>query len=70
LSSREWIGGAFLRTRSSWEGHGLQQDQDVPPAKSAAGMVVFGLAAGLWARRSGILHARERQPEKRGRTRY
>jgi hypothetical protein len=39
---------------------GLQQDQDVPSATSAAG-VVFGLAAGLWAARAaGIRDARKR----------
>jgi hypothetical protein len=46
-------------------GLGLQQDQDVPSAASAAGLVVFGLAAGLWARRSGILNARKRQSGSR-----
>ncbi|MFI5259425.1 MAG: MBG domain-containing protein, partial [Candidatus Limnocylindrales bacterium] len=47
-------------------GPGLQQDQDVPSATSAAGLVVFGLAAGLWAARGpGILNARKRQSGSR-----
>jgi hypothetical protein len=44
---------------------GLQQDQDAPSATSAVGLVVFGLAAGAWARRSGILNARKRQRKSR-----
>jgi Bacterial Ig-like domain (group 3)/MBG domain (YGX type) len=43
-------------------GSGLQQVEDVPSASSAMGLMVFGLAAGLWARRSGILNARKRRP--------
>ena len=46
-------------------GSGLQQVEDVPSAKSAMGLMVFGLAAGLWARRSEILNARKRQPGNR-----
>jgi hypothetical protein len=42
-------------------GPGLQLEQDVPSAKSAAGLVVFGLAAGLWAAcGTGIQDARKR----------
>ncbi len=40
----------------------LPQDWDVSSAKLAAGPVVLGLVAGLWARRSGILHSRKRKP--------
>jgi hypothetical protein len=44
----------------------LPLDQDVPSARSAAGLVVFGLAAGLWAARGrSILDARQRQPVSR-----
>jgi len=46
-------------------GPSLQLDQDVPSATSAAGLVVFGLASGLWARRSGILDVRKRQSGSR-----
>ena len=49
--------GRSGRDRSSaW-----QHDQDLPSSASAAGLVVFGLAAGLWAAgASGILDARKR----------
>src|SRR5208337_2268129 len=47
-------------------GPSLQLDQDVPSATSAAGLVVFGLAAGLWAARgTGILNARKRRSGSR-----
>jgi hypothetical protein len=36
-------------------------EQNVPSAASAAGLVVFGMAAGLWARRAGTLDNRKRQ---------
>jgi hypothetical protein len=39
-----------------------QQDQKVLSARFAAGLVVFGLASRPWARRSGILNGRKRQP--------
>ncbi len=40
-------------------------EQNVPSAASAAGLVVFGLAAGLWARRAGTLDTRKRQSGSR-----
>jgi hypothetical protein len=41
-------------------------DQDGPSAKSAVGLVVMGLAAGLWAARGrSITAARRRQPGSR-----
>ena len=42
-----------------------QQDQNGLSARFAAGLVVFGLASRPWARRSGILNARTRQPGSR-----
>jgi hypothetical protein len=46
-------------------GPGLQQDQDVPSGRSSAGLVVVGLAVGLWARRLCILDSRKRQSGSR-----
>jgi hypothetical protein len=46
-------------------GRGAQQDEGVPSATSAVGMVAIGLAAGMWARRSNILNLRKRQPGSR-----
>ena len=45
----------------------LQLDEDVPSGTSAAGLVAFGLAAGLWAtsRGTGILGLRKRQSRSR-----
>ncbi len=48
-------------------GLGSPQDQDVPSDPAAAGLVVFGMAAGLWARRSDILNTRKRQLGRRPR---
>ena len=48
-------------------GPGSQQDQDVPSDTAAAGLVVFGMTAGLWARRSSILNTRKRQSGSRPR---
>ena len=45
----------------------LPQDWDVSSAKLAAGPVVLGMVAGLWAQRSGILHSRKRQLGRRPR---
>ena len=38
-----------------------QRDQTLPPADYAAGLAVLGLAAGFWARGTGLMDARKRQ---------
>ena len=38
-----------------------QRDQSLPPADYAAGLAVLGLAAGFWARGTGLTDARKRR---------
>ncbi len=46
-------------------GPSVQLEQNGPSSASAAGLVVFGLAAGLWARRAGTLNTRKPQSGSR-----
>jgi hypothetical protein len=49
-------------TRGAVIGDSLpRRDQSLPSADYAAGLAVLGLAAGLWARDTGILNARKRE---------
>jgi hypothetical protein len=41
-----------------------QRDRPLPPADFAAGLAVLGLAAGLWARGTGLGDAGKRQPRR------
>jgi hypothetical protein len=56
-----------VRVAVETTGPGSQQDQNSLPATFSAGVVVFGLASGPWARRSGILNTRKRQLGRRPR---
>ena len=38
-----------------------QRDRPLPPADYAAGLAVLGLAAGFWARGTGLMDARKRR---------